>query len=161
MTALTRVKYDHEDSTRLPGLQSARSSSRVLKAEERQRISCEESAHDLSPGSTATDDGDADEPRGAADTHREWTARLVQVEEDSDEEPADNGCPSFMCFDFKGQALPEILQPLPIQDVRGYPQEVLGKLKNYLAAKFSLLHLLRRTADGGYKVDLRAYEEKN
>lgn len=80
-------------------------------------------------------------------------ARLAD-EEDPDEEPVEYGCPSFMCFDFKGQALHKTLQPIPIQGVRGYPQEVLGKLKSYRAAKFSLLQLLRQAPDGGHKVDL-------
>ncbi|KAK1867796.1 hypothetical protein I4F81_010296 [Pyropia yezoensis] len=161
MTALTRIKYEHEDSKRQAGTGRSRTTNRVINAEERPRTTAQASPLPLGGASVPADadDTDEDEPSGAAaNTLGEWAASLNQVEEDPSEDTASDGCPSFMSFDFKGPEMPELAQPLPTEDVRGYPQEVLGTLSNFRAAKFSLLHLLGRTAGGGYSVDLRDHE---
>lgn len=78
------------------------------------------------------DEGDSS--GGAANTLGEWAACLNQVEEDPAENNALDGAPSSMSFDFKGPDVPQLALPLPTEDVRGYPQEILGNV-NMLSCK--------------------------
>jgi len=163
LSKLASVKLTWDQRRHIIGGPSSRSTNRVMDPHERARVPAVAQRGVADAGRPDGDDEDDQVDAGNAVTSGEAGAMLQQWVHAVDT-VVDAGClvaddrrrapPILLRFDFTVQAVPQTTEPLPMQDVPGYPQEIANRLSTFRAAKFPLRVLVGGTVGGRFFVDM-------
>lgn len=157
---LTAVKAAYDGGRRRDGAAPVKSRNRVLDATERDKSTLARTG-DAAPAASPEEAHDSDGEDAAcssSDVFQGGTAALADVD-DADRAVLDDPrgeVPAFMAFDFSVPPVAELACPLPADDVPGYPQEVVWRLRNFRAARFPLRHIVGAKVRGQFVVDMCA-----